>query len=117
MTGSSAPVEQPTWVPTALLALALVASLLSGYLLTGRSVDHYTLPAPDGGTQAMTHTYVERVWLAGLAWATAAGSAVALALKLRGRTIARWAWIALGVALLIVLNAAILISALPQPAY
>lgn len=104
-------------MPTALLGMMVVACLLSGYLLTGLSVDHYVLPAPDGGTTAMTHTYPERVGLAVLAWLTALGSAVALVLLLLKRTLGRVWWIILIAGTLIVLNAALIISALPQPTY
>lgn len=117
MPDSSKPAGRPTSVPAVLLGLMVAACLLSGFLLSGRAVDHYVLPAPGGGTQAMTHTYLERVALAWLAWAGALASAGALVLQARGRTIARWAWIVLGAVLLIVLNAALLISALPQPTY
>lgn len=117
MPDSSQPAAQPTWVPAALLGLMVAACLLAGLLLSGRAVDHYVLPAPGGGVQAMTHTYVERVVLAWLAWAGALASAGALVPRLLGRTIARWAWIVLGAVLLIVLNAALLVSALPQATY
>lgn len=114
MTGSSA---QPTWVPKAVLGLMVAACLLAGVLLTGRSVDHYLLPTPGGGTTAMTRTYTERVVLAGLAWVTAAGAAAGLAVVLLNRAVARWAWLALTLGTMIVLNAALVIAALPQPTY
>ena len=117
MSGSTTPAGQPSWVPTALLGLMVAACLLSGVLLTGRAVDHYLLPTPGGGTTAMSRTYLERVVLSGLAWVTAAGAGAGLAVVLVKRSVARWAWIALTPGTMIVLNAALVIAAMPQPPY
>lgn len=117
MVTSSQKVDQPTWVPTAVLGAMVVACLLSGYLLTGLAVDHYVVPAPDGGTTAMTHTYPERVVLAALAWLTALLAGVALMLSLLKRRVSRVLWIVLIAGTFVALNAALIISALPAPSY
>lgn len=108
----------PTLLPTLVLSLMVATCALSGYILFGLSVDHYTLPASGGGTTSATHTYPERVALTGLAWLTAAASGVGLfAVLRRGWTVPRWVWVVLVVVTMVVLNAALLISALPQPTY
>lgn len=116
---SQAPKDvSPTLVPKLVLGLMAAACALSAYILFGLSVDHYTLPAPGGGTTPATHTYPERValtWLAGLG-AVASGTGLFAVLR-RGWTVPRWVWVLLVVATMVVLNAALLISALPQPTY
>lgn len=108
----------PTLVPKLVLGLMVVACALAGYILFGLSVDHQPLPAPGGGTTPATHTYPERVALSWLAWFSAAGAGVALFLLLRrGLAPARWVWVLLTAATMVVLNAALLMSALPTPTY
>ena len=107
----------PGWVPNAVLGLMIAANVLAGYLLTMRSVDHFVLPAPGGTVTQGSHVYPERVVLAWVAWLTALGAAVALALPFLKRRVTRVWWIVLAVGTLISLNAAMIIGAMPQPVY
>ncbi len=66
---------------------------------------------------AGSHTYPERVALAWVAWLTAFGAAIGLALPLLKRQVTRPGWIVLVIGTLVSLNAALIISALPQPSY
>ena len=108
---------QSSVVPIVVLSLMVVACLLSGVLLTGRSVDHYSLPSPSGGIQAGTHTYPERVALAWTAWAGALGAAIGLVLTLLKRSLGRVWWIVLAILTMVALNAALIISGQPTPSY
>ena len=117
MTADDNGAQQSPVVPIVVLSLMVVACLLSGVMLTGLSVDHYSLPAPDGGVQSMTHTYTERVALAWTAWAGAAGAAIGLVLTLLKRPLSRVWWVVLAILTMVALNAALIISAQPTPSY